>query len=101
MTMIGPVPPLTSGSLPTAGSTIRSTGPTNGQGFGESLSKLVGTVDKSAAAANTAVERMLTGTGDVHEAMIAMQRAETALQFTVQVKNKLVQAYQDIMRMPV
>jgi flagellar hook-basal body complex protein FliE len=33
--------------------------------------------------------------------MIALQRAETALQVTVQVRNKLVQAYQDIMRMPV
>ncbi len=34
-------------------------------------------------------------------AMIALQRAEMSLQLTVQVRNKLVQAYQDIMRMPI
>ena len=38
---------------------------------------------------------------DVHEAMIALQQAETTLQLTVQMRNKFVQAYQDIMRMPV
>jgi flagellar hook-basal body complex protein FliE len=62
---------------------------------------MVGSVDESSSAANTAIANMLAGTGDVHEAMIALQRAETALQLTVQVRNKLVQAYQDIMRMPV
>jgi flagellar hook-basal body complex protein FliE len=44
---------------------------------------------------------MLDGRGEVHDAMIALQRAELSLQFTVQVRNKLVQAYQDIMRMSV
>ena len=33
--------------------------------------------------------------------MIALQRADTMLQLTVQIRNKLVQAYQDVMRMPV
>jgi len=40
-------------------------------------------------------------TGDVHDAMIALQRAEMTLQLTIQVRNKLVQAYNDIMHMPV
>ena len=44
---------------------------------------------------------MVDKTGDVHDAMIALQRAEMALQLTVQIRNKLVQAYQDIMRMPI
>ena len=35
------------------------------------------------------------------DAMIALQRAEMTLQLTVQIRNKLVQAYQDVMRMPV
>ena len=69
--------------------------------FGDSLAKLVDDVDTSAGAANSAVEKMLDGHGDVHEAMIALQRAELTLQLTVQMRNKLVQAYQEIMRMPV
>ena len=70
-------------------------------GFGDALGKLINSVDQSSADANAAVGRMLDGTGDVHEAVIALQKADTALQLTVQIRNKLVQAYQDIMRMPV
>jgi flagellar hook-basal body complex protein FliE len=70
-------------------------------GFGESLNRLLQAVDTSAGAANTAVGQMLDGTGDVHDAMIALQRAETTLQLTIQMRNKLMQAYQEIMRMPV
>lgn len=44
---------------------------------------------------------MIDKTGDVHDAMIALQRAEMTLQMTVQIRNKLVQAYNDIMRMPI
>jgi flagellar hook-basal body complex protein FliE len=70
-------------------------------GFGSSLSHLVKAVDDTNAEANRSVVRMIDGSGDVHDAMIALQRAELTLQLTVQVRNKLVQAYQDIMRMPV
>ena len=51
--------------------------------------------------ANVAVNGMLDKSVDVHDAMIALQRAEMSLQLAVQIRNKLVQAYQDIMRMPV
>ena len=56
---------------------------------------------QSAEQANEAVGGMLNKSVDVHDAMIALQRAEMSLQLTVQIRNKLVQAYQDIMRMPV
>ena len=70
-------------------------------GFGQSLSRLLDAAASSDTAADGAVGRMLDGSGDVPEAMIALQQADLMLQFTVQVRNKLVQAYQDIMRMPV
>lgn len=35
------------------------------------------------------------------EAMISMQKASISFQYTLQVRNKLVSAYQDIMNMPV
>jgi len=44
---------------------------------------------------------MLSGQGDIHSALIALQHADTTFQLTVQVRNKLVQAYQDVMRMPI
>ncbi len=73
----------------------------SGAAFTASLGKMLEATNVSDQAANTAVGQMLDGTGDVHEAMIALQQADMMLQLTVQVRNKLVQAYQDIMRMPV
>ena len=74
---------------------------TGGTSFSEALNALVDSVDDNATQANDAVAGMLNKTGDVHDAMIALQRAEMSLQLTVQIRNKIVQAYQDIMRMPV
>ncbi|HXT70719.1 MAG TPA: flagellar hook-basal body complex protein FliE [Vicinamibacterales bacterium] len=88
-----------SGSLPLARPGQSSTPLDNG--FGESLQRVLETVDSTNSEANDAVGRMLNGTGDVHEAMIALQRADVTMQLAVQVRNKIVQAYQDIMRMPV
>ena len=70
-------------------------------GFAEALGKLVSGVEETASAANEAVGGMLDKSVDVHDAMIALQRAEMSLQLAMQIRNKLVQAYQDIMRMPV
>jgi flagellar hook-basal body complex protein FliE len=71
------------------------------QGFGASLERLVNSVNETNASANVAIDGMLAGTTDVHDAMIALQRADHTLQFSVQVRNKLMNAYQEIMRMPV
>ena len=70
-------------------------------GFVDSLGRLVLAAEDAGRVANETVGAMLGGTADVHEAMIALQQADIALQFTVQVRNKLVQAYQEIMRMPI
>jgi flagellar hook-basal body complex protein FliE len=72
-----------------------------GGGFGEALGRLIDGVEQSSANANTAVTGMMEKTGDVHDAMIALQREELSLQLTVQIRNKLVSAYQEIMRMPI
>ena len=82
--------------LPSAASTSGEDG-----SFSESLKGLLSAVDENAGKANTAIVDMVQGKGDVHDAMIALQRAETSLQLTVQIRNKLVQAYQDVMRMPI
>jgi flagellar hook-basal body complex protein FliE len=72
-----------------------------GSAFSDTLKQIVDKVETSNTAANDAVGRMLDGTGDVPEAMIALQTADLNFQLAVQVRNKFVQAYQDIMRMPV
>jgi len=88
----------TAATSATTGSTAVVQG---GGSFADTLKGLVDSVDENASQANDAVVGMLNKTGDVHDAMIALQRAEMSLQLTVQIRNKIVQAYQDIMRMPV
>jgi flagellar hook-basal body complex protein FliE len=78
-----------------------ATPPAASSGFGDALKKAVSAVEATTGEANQAIGRMLDGTGDVHEAVIALQKADTTLQFTVQIRNKIVQAYQDIMRMSI
>lgn len=105
ITPIGSRPAALSGLSPAITSTTAAPGSGSGSdssdGFADSLSGLLAAVDESAGAANTAIGDMVQGKGDVHEAMLALQRAETTLQLTVQIRNKLVQAYQDVMRMPI
>lgn len=72
-----------------------------GEAFAESLGKLIEGVEGSQVEANAAITNMVENNGEVHDTMIALQRAEMSLQLTVQIRNKLVQAYQDIMRMPI
>jgi flagellar hook-basal body complex protein FliE len=69
--------------------------------FADTLQSLVKGAEQSGAEANAAVTGMLDKSVDVHDAMIALQKADMSLQLAVQIRNKLVQAYQDIMRMPV
>jgi len=54
------------------------------------------------AAADQAVWRLAAGQADnLHEVMIAVERASIALELTIAIRNKLVEAYQEIMRMQV
>ena len=101
--MTAPVAGVTSGSIAaTPGSAAAPTPKDQASGsFADSLKRLVESADSSSKEANTAVGGMLDKSVDVHDAMIALQRAEMSLQLAVQIRNKLVQAYQDIMRMPV
>lgn len=89
------------GSLAAPTPITAEAGSTAGAGFASSLERLVKSVEQTNASANREVGRMVDGSGDVHDAMIALQRAELTLQLTMQVRNKLVTAYQEIMRMPV
>jgi len=68
--------------------------------FAATLGKALEGVNDRNQEANVAVSNMLNGTGEVHDAMIALHEAEEAIEITVAIRNKFVQAYQDIMRMP-
>lgn len=72
----------------------------SGSPFGEVLRNAFAGVDGLEQQASTAVQGLLQGTGaDVHEAMIATQKADMAFELALAVRNKAVAAYQQMMGM--
>ncbi|MDP3824021.1 MAG: flagellar hook-basal body complex protein FliE [Burkholderiales bacterium] len=74
-----------------------------GAGFQQALSQALGAVSKSQTDAG-ALQRevqMDNPTVSLEQTMVAMQKAQIGFQATLQVRNKLVQAYSDIMSMQV
>jgi len=70
--------------------------------FANMLTGLVGEVDNQQKAADAAVQEVHAGGAkNLHEAMIAMEQADISIRFMVQVRNKALEAYQEIMRMQV
>jgi flagellar hook-basal body complex protein FliE len=68
--------------------------------FGQELESAVSGTDVQQQDAEHKVNSMLAGGGtDVHDAMIAVQKADLSFQLMLQVRNKVVQAYQEIERM--
>ena len=73
-----------------------------GGGFGEALSGAMGKVSDLRNEADQAVKELATGgTKDIHQTMIAMEKANVSFKLMMQVRNKIVTAYQEVMRMPV
>lgn len=68
--------------------------------FLDSLQDAIGQVEALQSGAERQVNALLEGTGqDVHGAMIAVERADLSFQLMMQVRNKIVNAYQEVARM--
>jgi flagellar hook-basal body complex protein FliE len=72
----------------------------SGGGFADTLRGAMKEMGELSAQAETKVAGVLTGTGtDVHSALIAVEKADLSFQLMMQVRNKIVSAYQEISRM--
>jgi len=70
--------------------------------FGEALKNSIAEVNQAQVSADRAAEQIAAGeTKDLHGAMIKLEEADISLRLMVQVRNKAVEAYQEIMRMQV
>ena len=73
-----------------------------GVSFGDVLNQFVSEVNDKQIASGQAVNDLLAGKDiPLHQAMIAMQEAGVAFQLMVEVRNKLLEGYQELMRMQV
>jgi flagellar hook-basal body complex protein FliE len=77
-------------------------GPKSSGGFGAILQEAMGKVGELGDDASKSVESFLSGEGDdLHKTIMATQRADLAMELFLQVRNKVVSAYQEVMRMQV
>jgi flagellar hook-basal body complex protein FliE len=84
------------------GSSTPITGTGGPDVFGNMLGQLVNETNAKGATASDAVKGLLGGKDvSLHQTMIAMEEASVSFQLMVEVRNKLLESYQELMRMQV
>ena len=70
--------------------------------FGEILKESVNKVDNLEMEADKAIQDFTVGGSEtIHETMIAVEKAEISFKLLMEVRNKLIEAYQEVMRMQI
>ena len=72
------------------------------EGFAETLKTALGDVNELQMDSGTALQRLVAGENvDIHEVMISSAEAGIAFDLMMEIRNKLIEAYQEIQRMQV
>ena len=89
--------------IPSIPAADRISSPASGSGsggdFGSALKSAIQHVDNYQQDANNSIQQFLQGNGELHNVALSTQRAEMALDLGLQVRNKIVSAYQEVMKM--
>jgi flagellar hook-basal body complex protein FliE len=97
---IGYLPPLGAPVPDDGGEIVRAPG--SGIDFAAWLQKSFAEANQQLADADRQVVRLATGDSDnLHQVMIALEEAKLSFQLMVQVRNKLLESYQDVLRMQI
>jgi len=79
--------------------TTKQTSEKSDTSFSDILKKSIEQVNNAQLQANEAIKKAVSGENtDIHDTMIAIQKADVSLKLMMEVRNKLLEAYQDIMR---
>ena len=71
-------------------------------GFGEALEKGLDKMDASVRGSDNVVDEFVTGKiGDFHEVALRLKESELSFRFAMEVRNKFIDAYREVMRMSV
>jgi flagellar hook-basal body complex protein FliE len=80
----------------------KAAGETGKNNFGAYLKDALGEVNELQGKASDAIQQMVgEGKGDLQETMIALEKADVSFRLMMQIRNKVLDAYQEIMRMQV
>lgn len=83
------------------GAASTASGPAASTGFGDFLSHAMNDAIGSMKAGETAAAQQAAGQGDIVNVVNAVNQAEITLDTVVAVRDKVIQAYQSIMQMPI
>jgi flagellar hook-basal body complex protein FliE len=87
-------------SLPMGLSSVGESRSTGAGAFGKVVQRFVNDANTQQLNADASVERLATGqTDSVHETMLALTKADLSLRVFMEVRNKVIEAYQEVMRM--
>jgi flagellar hook-basal body complex protein FliE len=79
----------------------KSSSETAGPGFGDILNSAVGSISKAGASAEGAITNAAMGRADMVDVVTAVAAAEATMETVISVRDEVIKAYQDIMRMPI
>ena len=96
-------PTVGAGSVAGAGSAGSASGAasTGEKSFGDELSAAIHSVDAQTQVANAESEKLAEGGGNIHETALALEKADVSMRLLLKARNKVVEAYQELSRMPV
>lgn len=69
--------------------------------FTDKLGEAVAKVDAMQVEADESAKKLGAGEGNLHETMLALEKADVAMRVAMKVRNKILDAYNEVMRMPV
>ena len=75
-----------------------STGKSTGPSFGNMLEDAINQVNGLEVNSQTEMNKFMTDDTDLHSVMMALEKADVSFQIMMQVRNKIVSAYQEIMK---
>jgi flagellar hook-basal body complex protein FliE len=97
-----PLKDLQSVNTDTAAQAVSTTQGGSGASFSNLLGNFVGEVNAQQAAAGDAITGLMSGKNvSLHQTMISMEEANVSFQMMVEVRNKLLDSYQELMRMQI
>lgn len=72
-----------------------------GEGFGQLVGRVAADASQTQVDAEAQVRALAEGRGDLVNTVLAMNRAELSLDFIVQVRDRALEAYQEVMRLQI
>jgi len=86
---------------PTAAMKGATETPGAGGGFGDMLKNAIGALNQAAKASDTQTQAMAAGKANIVDVVTAVAETEVAIDALVSVRDRVIQSYEEIMRMPI